>query len=311
MSEQGKKKAVTLILTLIMLCAIALADEPATTMIDTANVPSIPAGTLSASLVSFTSNQTYPVYSAPDSKSIRGAKGRARVSTNGWIQVFGSEGDWILVQYDITDTHNRIGYIYKNALPADVTVPELNLTSIPSVVHYDVEVTDDPLVSRTPLARLTENTKVTCLGTMGEWTYIEAEADKERCRGFVPSACLYETVTELGEARQAMLGSWRLYAGSSINASRITFREDGTMTGRTQLESGREMEWSGTWSIDFYDTRRDRYLNESEFELTLARGSATEQYGLRICRQFKEDGSYQYSLVISDGVRTSDMVACE
>lgn len=97
------KRLITLILTLIMLYAIALADEPATTMIDTANVPSIPAGTLSASLVSFTSNQTYPVYSAPDSRSIRGAKGRARVSTNGWIQVFGSEGDWILVQYDITD----------------------------------------------------------------------------------------------------------------------------------------------------------------------------------------------------------------
>ena len=87
------KKLLTLILTLIMLCAIALADEPATTMIDTANVPSIPAGTLNASLISFTSNQTYPVYSAPDSRSIRGAKGRARVSTNGWIQVFGSEGD--------------------------------------------------------------------------------------------------------------------------------------------------------------------------------------------------------------------------
>ena len=42
------------------------------------------------------------MYAAPDSKSLRGAKGRARVSTNGWIQVFGSEGDWILVQYDIT-----------------------------------------------------------------------------------------------------------------------------------------------------------------------------------------------------------------
>lgn len=98
------KRLITLILTLIMLYAIALADEPATTMIGAANVPSIPAGTLSASLVSFTSNQTYPVYSAPDSKSVRGAKDRARVSTNGWIQVFGSESDWILVQYDITDT---------------------------------------------------------------------------------------------------------------------------------------------------------------------------------------------------------------
>ena len=58
-----------------------------------------------------------------DSKSLRGAEGRARVSTNGWIQVFGSEGDWILVQYDITDTHNRIGYIEKDALPDGTVVP--------------------------------------------------------------------------------------------------------------------------------------------------------------------------------------------
>ena len=73
------------------------------------------------------------VYAAPDSKSLRGAKGRARVSTNGWIQVFGSEGDWILVQYDITDTHNRIGYIEKDARPDGTVVPELNLTRMPAV----------------------------------------------------------------------------------------------------------------------------------------------------------------------------------
>ena len=36
------------------------------------------------------------------------------------------------------------------------------------------------------LARLTENTKVVCLGTLGEWTYIEAEEDGVRLRGFVP-----------------------------------------------------------------------------------------------------------------------------
>ena len=66
-------------------------------------------------------------------------------------RVFGSEGDWILVQYDITDTHNRIGYIYKNALPADVTVPELNLTNVPAIVHYDVEVTDDPVSYTHPM----------------------------------------------------------------------------------------------------------------------------------------------------------------
>ena len=86
---------------------------------DTSNVPAIRKAR-SAQVISFTGNQTYAVYSAPDKKSIRGAKSRARVSTNGWIQVFGYEDDWILVQYDITKEHNRIGYIYKNALPKDV-----------------------------------------------------------------------------------------------------------------------------------------------------------------------------------------------
>lgn len=303
------KRFLALLLALLMMLGVALADESA--MMDVTNAPSIPAGTLSASLISFTSNQTYAVYSAPDSKSIRGAKNHARVSTNGWIQVFGSEGDWILVQYDITDTHNRIGYIDKTALPVDVTVPELNLSNVPAVVHYDVEVTDDPLVSRTALAKLTENTKVICLGSMGEWTYIETEENGVRFRGFVPTACLYATVTDISEANRAIVGSWKLYAGSSINASRITFQGDGTVTGRTPLENGREPEWSGTWSIDFYDTKRDRYWNESEFELTLARGNAVEQYGLRICRMATESGEGEYSLIISDGTKTSDMVSCE
>ena len=153
------KKLMALLLALLTCFAAALAD--------TASAPEIPQGTLNAEEMPFTPGQTYAVYSAPDSRSIRGAKGRARVSTNGWIQVFGSDGDWILVQYEITDKHNRIGYIYKNALPKDVVVPGLALTHVPAVVNYDVAVTDDPLISQTPLAKLTENTSVTVLGAMG------------------------------------------------------------------------------------------------------------------------------------------------
>ena len=197
---------------------------------------------ISAEVITFTGNQTYAVYSAPNKKSIRGANGKARVSTNGWIQVFGYEDDWILVQYDITDKHNRIGYIYKNALPRDVEVPELKLKKAAAIVNYNVEVTDDPLVSQTPLAKLTENTRVTCLGTMGTWAYIEVEEKGVLFRGFVPTECLSGTVTTLREANRTIIGSWKLYAGSSINASRIVFNEDGTMTGWSTLESGQEVE---------------------------------------------------------------------
>ena len=204
-----------------------------------------------------------------------------------------------------------IGYIDKNALPKDVAVPELALTNVPAVVNYNVVVTDDPLVSQTPLARLTENTSVTVLGTMGDWTYIEGMENKVRFRGFVPTVCLSGTVTDLREANRAIVGSWRLYAGSSINASRISFREDGSMTGRSALGDGREVEWSGNWSLLEYDPVRGRYWNDSEFELTLTRGSAVEQYGLRICRQATENGGYKYALVLSDGPKSSGMVLCE
>lgn len=76
------KKLMALLLALLTCFAAALAD--------TASAPDIPQGTLNAEVMSFTPGQTYAVYSAPDSRSIRGAKGRARVSTNGWIQVFGA-----------------------------------------------------------------------------------------------------------------------------------------------------------------------------------------------------------------------------
>ena len=96
------KKFLIVLLALMLPLCVALAEDDEN-WVDTSNAPELPGGTLTASLVSFTSNHTYPVYAAPDSKSLRGAKGRARVSTNGWIQVFGSEGDWILVQMCIRD----------------------------------------------------------------------------------------------------------------------------------------------------------------------------------------------------------------
>ena len=194
------------------------------------------------------------------------------------------------MQYAITPEHCRIGYIDKNALPQDAAVPALALEAVPAIVSYDVSVTDDPLMSQTPLTRLTENTSVTALASMGDWTYIEAGTDKSRFRGFVPTECLLGTVTDTRDAEQ------------------MTFLADGSMTGCAVLADGTRADFCGTWEIQEYDTRRERYWNESEFELTLSRGSAAEQYGLRICRQLTADGGYKYALILSDGTKESSMV---
>lgn len=60
-----------------------------------------------------------------------------------------------------------------------------------------------------------------------------------------------------------------------------------------------------------YDSNRNRYWNDSELELTLARGTSVELYGLRICRQAAENGKIKYALVLSDGTKTSGMVLTE
>lgn len=152
---------------------------------------------------------------------------------------------------------------------------------------------------------------ITCLGTMGTWTYIEGTEKDVLFQGFVPTECLSGTVTTLREAEKAIVGSWKLYAGTSIDASRIVFHEDGSVTGRSTLESGREVEWNGSWQLDYYDSNRSRYWNDSEFELTLSRGTSVELYGLRICRQSAENGKIKYALVLSDGAKTSGMVLTE
>lgn len=149
------------------------------------NPADIPAGELEAELIKFTSGKKYAVYSAPDDKSLRSANKKAAVSTNDWIQVFGEEDGWILIQYSIDSNHYRFGYISAKSLPKKTTVKELDFSRTDVTVQYDVCVTDDPLYSNPELIRLKSGEEVVLLATMGEWAYIEVNG-QTKCRGFVP-----------------------------------------------------------------------------------------------------------------------------
>ena len=149
--------------------------------------PTLPEGSeLVAQEIEFTGGQQYPVYSAPDENSLRGNNGKALVSTNGWIQVFGEENGWILIQYSIDKTHYRFGYIDAASLPKKAEVSDLSFTGVAAVISGAVTVTDDPLFSKSELATLSGGETVTWLATMGDWAYIEAEG----FRGFVPAGAL-------------------------------------------------------------------------------------------------------------------------
>lgn len=155
--------------------------------------PAIPGSSYTGNLpepdeVSFTSNQKYAVYSGPGEHYLRSANGKASMSTNDWVQVFGTDGEWALVQYDISSDKMRFGYIPAEVLPKVYDAKPLSLLRQPANVAYEASVTDDPLNSRDAIGKLVPGMdNVILLGYLGsDWSYIEATVNNVPLRGFVP-----------------------------------------------------------------------------------------------------------------------------
>ena len=137
---------------------------------------------------SLRTGEKYDVFSAPGRSSYRPANGKAVMSTNDWVQVFGQEDGWVLVQYDISSGQMRFGYVDASVLPRGVQVPVLAWAEIPYEVVSDTWLTDDPLNSCKTLMTLAPGEQVTCLATMGDWLYVETTLSGKTVRGFIPVA---------------------------------------------------------------------------------------------------------------------------
>lgn len=172
---------------------------------------------LFAQEVKFKGGKKYAVYSAPDKKSLRGANGKAAVSTNGWIQVFGEEDGFILVQYSIDAKHYRFGYIDAASLPKGTDIDPFFWDSRAAWTNSNVSVTDDPLFSAQSLTTLPDHAPVTLLATLGDWAYIESSTG-DLLRGFVPLSCL-DTTREIDLSAHSFVGNAPMYQGTmSVSA---------------------------------------------------------------------------------------------
>ncbi len=141
-------------------------------------------------------SEKYDVFSAPGRDSYRAANGKAVMSTNDWVQIFGEEDGWLLVQYDISRDQMRFGYIDASALPRDTTVQTLRWYDLPEqTIKYNISVTDDPLVSGNIIHSLRQGDTVKLLSEFGSWYYIETTDNAGRpLRGFIPQSAI-ELVT--------------------------------------------------------------------------------------------------------------------
>lgn len=148
---------------------------------------------LRAQKVKFSGGQKYPVYTGPGESFARSGNGKGSVSTNDWIQVFGEYNGWIMIQYDISASQYRVGWIEKAALPKDAQVEYLNLSQLDdpynTFADYACELTDDPLNSQKAIEQIPKGTEMTELmyAAFDGWSYVVVTIDGKTMCGFVPS----------------------------------------------------------------------------------------------------------------------------
>lgn len=199
--------------------------------------PAIPAGELTARSIRFTGGRKYEVYQGPGEDYGRSGNGKASVSTNDWIQVFGEEDGWIMIQYDISSDRMRIGWIRQSALPDNEQVSPLAFSSAAAYTTRSVALTDDPLFSAAPVLTLPQGAWVQCLATMGEWAYVQSSTG-DLIRGFVPrSALTSDVVFHLENHPDAALQNYPLQGTLTIAQSgRVTL----VITAAASMPNGRE-----------------------------------------------------------------------
>ena len=156
------------------------------------NPPVTPTDFYTPVSVNLRPSEKYDVFAAPGRDSYRAANGKAVMSTNDWVQIFGEEDGWLLVQYDISSEQMRFGYIDASALPRNTEVQTLRWYDLPEqTVKTNTYVTDDPLASHSILCWLNAGDKVQVLSDFGSWYYVEVTPGTGKTlRGFIPQTAI-------------------------------------------------------------------------------------------------------------------------
>ena len=146
--------------------------------------------TLERTPASFPKNKKYEVYQGPGAVYGRSGNGKGVVSTNGAIECYGTWKGWLMIEYEINSSKNRIGWIRLEDLPAGKTYKALEFAKYGweytcGVVTQDVTLTDDPFNSLNAVAQLPAGTSVHVLAKTWEYVLVEGYVGKQLHMGFV------------------------------------------------------------------------------------------------------------------------------
>ena len=142
----------------------------------------------------FPKKQRYEVYEGPRQEHQRAGSGKAVVSTNGKILVYGTWKGRMMIEYEISEGRHRIGWIDTDQLPASSLegVPELPFPASRNPEAYTcgvVTVTtllyDDPLHSHSSNGAFLYGTSVHVLARCGKYYLVEGFFENKLRMGFI------------------------------------------------------------------------------------------------------------------------------
>ena len=230
-----------------------------------------------------------PVYAAPSEDAWRGANGRAAVSLTEPLAVLGvvEDSDWLLIEYEISATERRIGYICSNEHWSP-WVSTLSLAGIVAHTSGETVMTDDPRASGRAMAVLPGNKLVCVLGGVGEdLFYVEATIDGKTAYGFVPSSAVaLPEMTPQTDVTERLEGVWGFSGGAEVLGYGAIFTADGSLL-LCDTDDGMETpptrlipdaDRPATYAVYRTDAEDRRFW--SEYVVTLEVDGSRQVYGL-------------------------------
>lgn len=248
-----------------------------------------------------------PVYAAPSEDAWRGANGKAAVSLTEPLMVLGQEpdSDWLLIEYDISSTERRVGYIRSDERWSAWNA-ELSLAGISVTLTRDAALTDDPRASGRAMTTLAGGSRVSALGRVGEdWLYIETTIDGKVARGFIPMAVAERPpITRLDDVMDRLEGVWGFSGGAEILDMGAIFTAEGGLLfcdtdDDMQIPPTRlipDHDRAATYAV--YPTQQEDRRFWSEYVITLEVNDARSVYGLSF---YPEDEGEQERIHIETG----------
>ena len=225
---------------------------------------------------------TAAVYSAPDAKSWRAAKGKAAVGLRGEVWVHGEivneKGErYFFIRYDVSERTQRMGYIKSADVKTELSGYDFSqdLVHVPVKARTSTYLTDDPDVSQYQQFTIKQGEVLECLAIYDEfYAYVAYQSSSGTVWGFVPMRDLQPVQDEYRAAQQTVMaqlsGKWRFAAGGSIGPEYMELRADGVcVVHDVQGDDGGVVVSEYTWYVTRYNPAWNLYWQDVPYEITL------------------------------------------